>query len=154
MFVFFVFFKQKTAYEMRISDWSSDVCSSDLTMQRKLSAGVSTLRRMGDTHYGATPKHAVWSDGKVTLYRYQGEHAATARVPILICYALVNRPYMVDLQHDRSLVKGLLARGEDVYILDWGYPDLSDRFLTLEDYLLDRKSVVQGKRVSVRVELG
>lgn len=106
------------------------------TMQRKLSVGVSTLRRIGDTHYGATPKHAVWSDGKVTLYRYQGEHAATARVPILICYALVNRPYMVDLQHDRSLVKGLLARGEDVYILDWGYPDLSDRFLTLEDYIL------------------
>src|SRR3546814_6861950 len=36
MFVFFVlfvffFFKQKTAYEMRISDWSSDVCSSDLS---------------------------------------------------------------------------------------------------------------------------
>src|SRR3546814_5300705 len=29
--VFFFFFKQKTAYEMRISDWSSDVCSSDLT---------------------------------------------------------------------------------------------------------------------------
>src|SRR3546814_2124158 len=30
--VFFFFFKQKTAYEMRISDWSSDVCSSDLVM--------------------------------------------------------------------------------------------------------------------------
>src|SRR3546814_8182976 len=30
MLCFFVFFKQKTAYEMRISDWSSDVCSSDL----------------------------------------------------------------------------------------------------------------------------
>src|SRR3546814_6725339 len=29
---FFFFFKQKTAYEMRISDWSSDVCSSDLIM--------------------------------------------------------------------------------------------------------------------------
>src|SRR3546814_7501543 len=28
--MFFFFFKQKTAYEMRISDWSSDVCSSDL----------------------------------------------------------------------------------------------------------------------------
>src|SRR3546814_2911464 len=28
--VYFLFFKQKTAYEMRISDWSSDVCSSDL----------------------------------------------------------------------------------------------------------------------------
>src|SRR3546814_3396921 len=31
IFTFFFFFKQKTAYEMRISDWSSDVCSSDLT---------------------------------------------------------------------------------------------------------------------------
>src|SRR3546814_10325926 len=32
MFVCFFFFKQKTAYEMRISDWSSDVCSSDLLL--------------------------------------------------------------------------------------------------------------------------
>src|SRR3546814_20609821 len=32
-FCFFFFFKQKTAYEMRISDWSSDVCSSDLTAE-------------------------------------------------------------------------------------------------------------------------
>src|SRR3546814_4590356 len=32
-YVFFFFFKQKTAYEMRISDWSSDVCSSDLATQ-------------------------------------------------------------------------------------------------------------------------
>src|SRR3546814_1089730 len=31
----FFFFKQKTAYEMRISDWSSDVCSSDLQCQRR-----------------------------------------------------------------------------------------------------------------------
>src|SRR3546814_9825047 len=34
LFLFF-FFKQKTAYEMRISDWSSDVCSSDLVNGRK-----------------------------------------------------------------------------------------------------------------------
>src|SRR3546814_15240896 len=32
--MFFFFFKQKTAYEMRISDWSSDVCSSDLRASR------------------------------------------------------------------------------------------------------------------------
>src|SRR3546814_9968000 len=34
--VFFFFFKQKTAYEMRISDWSSDVCSSDLAREDRL----------------------------------------------------------------------------------------------------------------------
>src|SRR3546814_1815560 len=33
--LFFFFFKQKTAYEMRISDWSSDVCSSDLVEDRQ-----------------------------------------------------------------------------------------------------------------------
>src|SRR3546814_5414161 len=35
----FCFFKQKTAYEMRISDWSSDVCSSDLSAQREDETG-------------------------------------------------------------------------------------------------------------------
>src|SRR3546814_7467300 len=33
VYCFFCFFKQKTAYEMRISDWSSDVCSSDLALR-------------------------------------------------------------------------------------------------------------------------
>src|SRR3546814_8501849 len=39
MCVFF-FFKQKTAYEMRISDWSSDVCSSDLRLDRGFAANI------------------------------------------------------------------------------------------------------------------
>src|SRR3546814_7636647 len=43
-FRLFFFFKQKTAYEMRISDWSSDVCSSDLTARRS-DARISRLRR-------------------------------------------------------------------------------------------------------------
>src|SRR3546814_9683590 len=47
----FFFFKQKTAYEMRISDWSSDVCSSDL-------AGVAA----GAAHAGAG--HAVSAGGR------------------------------------------------------------------------------------------
>src|SRR3546814_5391920 len=39
LYLFFFFFKQKTAYEMRISDWSSDVCSSDLVVVRRHRAG-------------------------------------------------------------------------------------------------------------------
>src|SRR3546814_5914749 len=46
MSLLFFFFKQKTAYEMRISDWSSDVCSSDLLAQHRLTA----LR--GLAHFG------------------------------------------------------------------------------------------------------
>lgn len=103
--------------------------------QRKLGAGLQSLREVGDFDYGATPRQEVWRDGKVVLYRFIGEKKPTARVPLLMSYALVNRPYMVDLQANRSIVKGLLAQGEDVYIIDWGYPDRSDRFLTLEDYI-------------------
>src|SRR3546814_3891040 len=43
MFCLFFFFKQKTAYEMRISDWSSDVCSSDLVPARRQSACADRL---------------------------------------------------------------------------------------------------------------
>src|SRR3546814_4980621 len=45
---FFFFFKQKTAYEMRISDWSSDVCSSDLIVQRGIviATGAESTRSL------------------------------------------------------------------------------------------------------------
>lgn len=108
--------------------------------QAKLRAGLDTLRQVDDVSYGATAKEEVWRDGKVVLYRFRGDtldsgSSPTAKAPLLICYALVNRPYMVDLQADKSIVRGLLERGEDVYILDWGYPDRSDRYLELEDYI-------------------
>src|SRR3546814_3845396 len=51
------FFKQKTAYEMRISDWSSDVCSSDLTLKMT----VPSLPEDGErsaTPTGATPRES------------------------------------------------------------------------------------------------
>src|SRR3546814_6870680 len=44
--IFFFLFKQKTAYEMRISDWSSDVCSSDLAAARKGAQQVQRRRRL------------------------------------------------------------------------------------------------------------
>lgn len=101
----------------------------------KLARGMRVLREVADVDYGATPREAVWQDGKLVLYRFRGERAPSARVPVLIVYALVNRPYMVDLQHDRSIVRGLLEAGEDVYLIDWGYPDASDRCTTLDDYI-------------------
>src|SRR3546814_8097499 len=41
-----VFFKQKTAYEMRISDWSSDVCSSDLGLRREIAHAIDIDRAL------------------------------------------------------------------------------------------------------------
>ena len=106
-----------------------------LRLQRKLVDGLQVLQTVGEVDFGATRREEVWRDGKVVLYRFVGERGPEVRVPLLIAYALVNRPYMVDLQDDKSLVRQLLARGQDIYIIDWGYPDRSDRFLELEDYI-------------------
>src|SRR3546814_3227021 len=47
MLYFFFFFKQKTAYEMRISDWSSDVCSSDLARGVGRIVNISSRAALG-----------------------------------------------------------------------------------------------------------
>lgn len=115
---------------------AEDLLQETLAMQRKLLDGLTLLPSVEDVDYGATAREEVWRDGKVVLYRFVGDDAPVQRTPLLIVYALVNRPYMVDLQADRSLVQRLLALGHDVYVLDWGYPDRSERYQTLEDYLL------------------
>src|SRR3546814_2038415 len=55
---FVFFFKQKTAYEMRISDWSSDVCSSDLCLSRLLVAGRTWIKLCGYRASQAGPPYA------------------------------------------------------------------------------------------------
>src|SRR3546814_3147163 len=62
-FVLFFFFKQKTAYEMRISDWSSDVCSSDLhfpiARHRGRDDGQAAHRRLDHGDGKTLPQRAV-----------------------------------------------------------------------------------------------
>lgn len=111
------------------------------TFQRKLSAGLGQLRQMREPGYANTPRELVYAEDKLKLYHMLGDRAPTAKTPTLIVYALVNTVWMTDLQPDRSMVRNLLAQGEDVYLIDWGYPGGADRWLTLDDYLngyLDR----------------
>src|SRR3546814_11938930 len=70
MFFFFFFFKHKTAYEMRISDWSSDVCSSDLQQGPGClePLGVLVEHRIDDVHERLIAvEHAVTSGEQVSL---------------------------------------------------------------------------------------
>lgn len=118
--------------------------------QQKLSQGVQNLLEVDEITTGVTPKEAIYTEDKMTLYRFQPPASVVQNpVPILIVYALVNRPYMTDLQENRSTVKGLLDAGLDVYLVDWGYPDRTDRYLTMDNYLngyLDRCVDVIRKR--------
>ena len=113
-----------------------------LQYSQKLGKGIENLLNASEIDTGVSPKTAVYREDKLTLYRYDApEGTKRSKVPLVIVYALVNRPYMTDIQEDRSTIKGLLATGQDVYLVDWGYPDQADRSLTIDDYLngyLDR----------------
>ena len=125
----------------------------------KLGRGLSALTGLRDLDSGVTSRAKVFAEDKLVLYRYRdGERGFNeGGAPLLIVYALVNRPYMADLQEDRSIIRGLLAAGLDVYLIDWGYPDRADRFLTLDDYIngyLDRcVDAVREARGADRINL-
>ena len=101
----------------------------------RLKQGSRTLSEVGEIETGVSSREAVYQEDKLTLYRYQPRVEKPHAVPLLIVYALVNRPYMMDLQEDRSMIRGLLDSGLEVYLIDWGYPDAGDRTLTLVDYV-------------------
>jgi len=84
---------------------------------------------------GTTPADVVLSQGTHRLLHYRRETPATYADPLLLCYALVNRPYILDLQPDKSVVQQYLRRGFDVYLIDWGKPTDADHVLRLEDYV-------------------
>lgn len=102
---------------------------------RRIANGMITLSEVGEIEAGVSPYDVVYTEEKVRLLHYRPRVSSPGKVPLLIVYALVNRPYMTDLQEDRSTIKGLLDEGVDVYLIDWGYPDAGDRFLELDDYI-------------------
>jgi polyhydroxyalkanoate synthase len=119
--------------QMRLEDASHEY--TELT--KKLVKGIENLSQLReeDIEVGVSAREAVYREDKVTLYRFTPVVENPFPIPMLIVYALVNRPFMVDLQEDRSLVANLLKLGIDVYLIDWGYPTRADRWLTLDDYI-------------------
>jgi len=101
----------------------------------RMAAAAQQFATMDVRPEGCSARSEVFRADKAVLWRYAPLAAPAGAPPLVICYALVNRPYMMDLQPDRSLIRGLLAQGLDVYLLDWGYPDRADRGLTLDDYV-------------------
>ena len=100
------------------------------------------LELMESVEVGQTPSDVVYEENKLELLHYDAEAAGIEvaeedkqSVPILITYALINRPYILDLQEERSVVRRLLEGGHDVYLIDWNEPSRLDQHLTLDDYV-------------------
>jgi polyhydroxyalkanoate synthase len=85
---------------------------------------------------------------KTRLLHYHHNNGAKGkdedkRQTLLIICAPINRFHIMDISQDRSVVKSLLSKGLDVYMLDWGYPTWEDSSLSLTDYVNYVKDAVQ-----------
>ncbi len=101
-----------------------------------INTALDNLSKINRVEIGTAPRTVVWEEGKVRLYHFKRDSPATAKTPVLIVYALVNRWEMMDLQPDRSFIRKLLSEGLDVYLIDWGYATRLDRYKSLSDYVL------------------
>jgi polyhydroxyalkanoate synthase len=97
---------------------------------------ANILLTQNDAKVGISPKDPVWTHRKTTLYRYRSEQRRHP-VPVLLVFALINRPDIFDLRPGNSFVEYLLGEGFDVFLIDWGYPEEEDSDMGLEEYVCD-----------------
>ncbi|WP_254767494.1 class III poly(R)-hydroxyalkanoic acid synthase subunit PhaC [Salinilacihabitans rarus] len=120
--------------------------TAPLKIQRRIQTqgteAAETMRllpeRLGDiasVEVGQTPSEAIYSENKLDLLHYEPLTDDPHDTPLLVVYALINRPYILDLQPDKSVVRRFLEDGFDVYLIDWGEPSRLDASLTLGDYV-------------------
>jgi polyhydroxyalkanoate synthase len=90
-----------------------------------------------DVPVGLTPKELVWTLNKTKLYRYIPVRPPQERhpIPLLLVYALINKPFIFDLAPGRSYIEYMLEQGFDMYLLDWGTPGPEDKNTSFDDYV-------------------
>lgn len=78
-----------------------DIVSEINEFNAKLAQGLKTLSEIEDIDVGASEKEPVYKEDNLVLYHFKSRTKKQNAVPLLIVYALVNRPYMADLQDGR-----------------------------------------------------
>lgn len=106
------------------------------SVARRASRLPDRARRAAAAATEPTPYEVVYSENAVELRHYEARGDAQQDVPVVLVYALVNQPSILDLEPDRSVVGQFLDRGFDVFLVDWGDPSRLDAALTLGDYVV------------------
>ena len=102
---------------------------------RKLKKTRELLHTAGNIDVG-TLSHEVLDETRLyKLLHYRPLVSRTARTPILVVYALMNKSYILDLQPDKSWLRSLLSQGFNVYLIDWKTPANIDKFASFDDYV-------------------
>lgn len=92
-------------------------------------------QRAQQVRKGATPSEVVYEEDRLKLLHYVSDAPPKYKTPLVFVFALVNRPYILDLLPHKSVVRHFVDAGFDTYLVDWGVPDHADRHLTLESYI-------------------
>lgn len=125
-----------------------------LVLQKRLRAFTRVLSTKAPI--AQTPKELVWTLNKAKLYRYRPVMPAERRfpIPLLLVFAIMNRPHILDLRPGHSFVEFMVGHGFDVYLLDWGTPGIEDKGLKLDDYAMEYlpRAIRKMKAVSGRDE--
>ncbi len=116
-------------------DAQTETMESVADATRKASIAPERYAEMETIEVGQTPAEVAYEENKLELLHYESRTDEQNEVPILIVYALINKPYILDLQPDRSVIRRLLDAGHDVYMIDWNEPSRLDQHLGLHDYI-------------------
>jgi polyhydroxyalkanoate synthase len=81
-----------------------------------------------------TPYRVVFETGKVRLRHYAAQSKAH-RTPIVLVYALIKRPFVLDMQKGRSVIEHLTRAGFHVYLTDWLPPNATDTWRGFDAYV-------------------
>jgi len=101
----------------------------------RLEKARNILYTAGNVGVGETPSEVLIETRAYRLLHYQQIVSKTARTPVLVVYALINRSYVLDLQPDKSWIRSLLSQGFDVYLIDWKTPTAADKYVSFDDYV-------------------
>ncbi|OYO22694.1 hydrolase [Enemella dayhoffiae] len=107
-----------------------------LNLPRTLLEYNNILLTTEDAKVGVTGKDEIWTYRRTTLFRFRSRNRKHP-VPILLTFALINRPDIFDLSPENSFVGFLLGEGFDVYLVDWGYPQEEDSDIGIDDLVCD-----------------
>ncbi len=83
---------------------------------------------------GHTPRNEVWRKNKSVLWHYPAKQRRF-EIPLFFVYSLFNKPYILDIAPNASVIEGLTNMGYEVYLLDWGSPGYEDKKMGLDTYI-------------------
>jgi polyhydroxyalkanoate synthase len=116
-------------------DWQKSMLQEMAAHTQRVSQLPRLWERAQRVKKGATPSEVVYEEDRLKVLHYVSDEPPKYKTPLLFVFALVNRPYILDLKDGKSVVQHFVNAGFDTYLIDWGIPTHADRHNTLDSLI-------------------